>query len=231
MSYEQKTPTISPLTAHSSQLTTHNSQLTAHSSQLTASPYLRTMIDFSHDLDACLETLYSGGVILYPTDTIWGLGCDATNPTAVRKLIKLKGKPLHKGLIVLLASERDVLQYTANPDLEVFDYLATAKKPTTVIYEHGLEVAEDVLNEDGSIAIRLVAEDFCRHLIKRFKKPVVSTSANLHGQPSPQNFSDISPEIKSGVDYIVHFRQKDESLNTSSSIIKWKNGKALIIRE
>jgi L-threonylcarbamoyladenylate synthase len=189
------------------------------------------MIDFTEDIDKCLKVLQSGGSILYPTDTIWGLGCDATNSVAVEKLIKLKGKPLRKGLIVLLASERDVLHYTANPDLAVFDYLDTTAKPTTVIYEHGLGVAEEVLNEDGSIAIRLVKEDFCRHLLKRFKKPVVSTSANIHGQPSPHNFSDISHEVKYGVDYVVKFRQHEEMSGGASSIISWKNGNCLIIRE
>jgi L-threonylcarbamoyladenylate synthase len=188
------------------------------------------MVDFSADLDNCLAVLAAGGVILYPTDTIWGLGCDATNAEAVQKLIRLKGKPLHKGLIVILASERDVLQYVANPDLEVFDYLATTKKPTTVIFESGLEVADDVLNEDGSIAIRLVSEDFCRHLLKRFKKPIVSTSANLHGQPSPQNFADVSSTIKTGVDYTVRYKQDEEMTGGASAIIKWKNGTPLVIR-
>ena len=188
------------------------------------------MNDFNDDIDKCLAVLDKGGLILYPTDTIWGLGCDATNAEAVSKLIELKGKPLQKGLIVLLASEKDVLQYTANPDLAVFDYLATTSKPTTVIYEHGLGLADEVLNEDGSIAIRLVKEDFCRHLLKRFKKPVVSTSANLHGQPSPQSFFDISSKLKNGVDYVVKFRQSEELQHSSSSIIRWKNGKCLIIR-
>ena len=177
-----------------------------------------------------MQALQTCGLILYPTDTIWGRGCDATNAFAVKKLIALKGKPLNKGLIVLLASERDVLQYTANPDLEVFDYLHTINKPTTVIYEHGLGVAEDVLNEDGSVAIRLVKEDFCRHLVKRFKKPIVSTSANFHGQPSPQNFSSISTLICSSVDYVVKFRQNENASATSSSLIKWKNGNCIVIR-
>jgi L-threonylcarbamoyladenylate synthase len=189
------------------------------------------MADFLEDIEEALKVLHSGGVILYPTDTIWGLGCDATNPEAVKKLIQLKGKPQQKGLIVLLASERDVLQYTANPDLAVFDYLATTTKPTTVIYEHGLGVAEEVLNEDGSIAIRLVSEDFCRHLLKRFKKPVVSTSANFHGQPSPQTFGDISPQMKSGVGYVVKYRQNEEFAAAASAIIKWKNGNCLRIRD
>lgn len=188
------------------------------------------MIDFNHDIEQCLDVLHKGGVILYPTDTIWGLGCDAANSNAVKKLIHLKGKPANKGLIVLLASERDILQYVADPDPEVFDYLENATKPTTVIYEHGLNVADEVLNEDGGIAIRVVKEDFCRHLIKRFKKPIVSTSANLHGKPSPQNFKSISNEIKNAVDYVVSFSQDDETNPSASSIIKWKNGEAFIIR-
>ena len=188
------------------------------------------MVNFSHDIDRCLEVLQNGGVILYPSDTIWGLGCDATNSLAVKKLISLKGKPSSKGLIVLLASEREVLQYVANPDLAVFDYLATVTKPTTVIYEYGLAVADEVLNEDGSIAIRLVSEDFCRHLLKRFKKPIVSTSANLHGQPSPQKFIDVSAEIKSGVDFVVSHRQNENTPATASAIIKWQNGQPLVIR-
>src|SRR3954466_8594929 len=113
------------------------------------------MDDFTADVEKSIEILRQGGVILYPTDTIWGLGCDATNSAAVEKLIRIKGKPAKKGLIVLLTSERDVLQYVAAPDPEVFNYLASASKPTTVIYDHGLNVADEVLNEDGSIAIRL----------------------------------------------------------------------------
>jgi L-threonylcarbamoyladenylate synthase len=188
------------------------------------------MSDFTNDLEQCLEVLNKGGVIVYPTDTIWGMGCDATNDAAVEKLMKIKGKPPRKGMIVLMGSERDVLQYVANPDPEVFDYVATTAKPTTVIYPNGLGVSDEVLNEDGSIAIRLVKEDFCRHLLKRFKKPVVSTSANLHGQPSPQNFQDISAEILSEVDYVVKFRQNEESPQVASAIIKWADGKPLIIR-
>lgn len=188
------------------------------------------MTDFSDDIEQCLAVLQQGGVILYPTDTIWGLGCDATNVAGVEQLMHIKGKPANKGLIVLLASERDVLRYAANPDLEVFNYLENTDKPTTVIYDQGLNVADEILNEDGSIAIRLVKEDFCRHLLKRFKKPIVSTSANLHGQPSPQNFKSISPEVKRLADYVVNFRQVDEKVHSPSSLIKWENGKPCIIR-
>jgi L-threonylcarbamoyladenylate synthase len=188
------------------------------------------MTDFTIDIERCLDVLHKGGVILYPTDTIWGLGCDATNSAAVEKLTRIKGKPAKKGLIVLLTSERDVLQYVAAPDPEVFNYLASASKPTTVIYDHGLNVADEVLNEDGSIAIRLVKEDFCRHLIKRFKKPIVSTSANLHGQPSPQNFQSISSGVKKLVDYVVCFGQDETTTNPASAIIRWKKGEAVVLR-
>ncbi len=188
------------------------------------------MTDFTGDIENCIKILLEGGLILYPTDTVWGLGCDATNEEAVEKLIQLKGKSSHKGLIVLLTSEREVLQYTANPDLEVFNYLHTLTKPTTVIYENGLGVAEEVLNEDGSIAIRLVKEDFCRHLLKRFKRPIVSTSANLHGQSTPQNFFQVHSTIKVGVNYVVNFRQHEEFLQSSSAIIKWSKGICTIIR-
>lgn len=188
------------------------------------------MTDFSPDIEQCLEVLHKGGVILYPTDTIWGLGCDATNALAVQKLIRIKGKPSDKGLIVLLASEKDVLRYVANPDLEVFNYLEHTTKPTTVIYDQGLNVADEVMNADGSIAIRIVKEDFCRHLLKRFKKPIVSTSANMHGQPSPQNFKSILPEIKNKVDFVVSFGQENEIVHPASAIIKWKNGNLLLLR-
>jgi len=188
------------------------------------------MTDYNNDIERCLEVLHKGGVILYPTDTIWGLGCDATNTTAVQKLMQIKGKPQNKGLIVLLASERDILRYVANPDPLVFDYLTGISTPTTIIYNDGLNVADEVLNEDGTIAIRLVKEDFCRHLLKRFKKPLVSTSANLHGQPSPQNFKSISTDIKNLVDYIASIRQNEESPHSPSSLIKWQNGKKQVIR-
>jgi L-threonylcarbamoyladenylate synthase len=151
-------------------------------------------------------------------------------PPMPTQWLRLKGRDNDNGLIVLLPTERDVLQYAANPDLEVFDYLKTVRKPTTVIYEHGLGVADKVLNADGTIAIRLVHEDFCRHLLKRFKKPIVSTSANLHGQPSPHNFKSVDITIKNNVEYVVHYRQEEEQLFEPSSLIRWKNGQVDVLR-
>jgi len=185
---------------------------------------------FENDIEECLEVLKKGGIILYPTDTIWGIGCDATNAVAAEKIMQLKQRPQQKSFVVLVASEKDILQYTAAPDLAVFDYLQTVTKPTTVIYEHALGLAENVCNADGSIAIRICNDEFCRHLIKRFRKPIVSTSANLSGEASPGNFAQISPAIKKGVDYIVQYKQDDNSLNAPSSLIRWQNGKAEIIR-
>lgn len=186
---------------------------------------------FPQDIDNCLEVLKNGGTILYPTDTIWGIGCDATNAEAAEKIIALKRRPAQKSFVVLVGDERDVLKYVAAPDLAVFDYLSTTQKPTTVIYEHALGLAENVLAEDGSVAIRICRDEFCKHLIKRFRKPIVSTSANLSGKPAPALFRDIDEAIINGVDYVVKYRQHDTSNAVASSIIKWENGKVVIVRE
>lgn len=189
------------------------------------------MVGFEEDVEQCLNHLKEGRVILYPTDTVWGLGCDATNSEAVERLRAIKGKPINKGLIVLLSSERDLIRYIAAPDLEIFPFLERLEQPTTVIYEHGLGVADNVLNDDGSIAIRVVKEDFCRHLLKRFKKPIVSISANFHGQPSPHYFDAISVDLKQKVDYTVGYRQSEQLLAKKSSIIKWNKGHVIFIRQ
>ena len=188
------------------------------------------MIDFLPDVEKCLEVLQAGGVILYPTDTVWGLGCDATNAAAVEKIFAIKERSEAKSLIVLLADERDVLQYVAAPDLSVFDYLDTVAKPTTVVYENVIGLAENLLAGDGSAGIRIVKEPFCKHLIKRFRKPLVSTSANISGEPTPLNFSTITASIKTVVDYIVQYRQNDDAPATPSAVVRWKDGKVEVIR-
>ena len=152
------------------------------------------MTSFTEDLERCLETLKNGGVILYPTDTIWGLGCDATNAEAVARIFHIKKRPDNKSLIVLVADERDVLQYVSAVDLSVFDYLESQSRPTTVIYPGAIGLAENLVSEDGSVGIRIVNDEFCRHLIKRFRKPLVSTSANISGNPAPANFREINNE-------------------------------------
>ena len=187
-------------------------------------------MDFIIDIEKCLTVLKEGGLILYPTDTIWGIGCDATNPYAVEKIFQLKKRPDNKAMIVLVADERDILQYVAAPDLALFDHLKQVNRPTTVIYEGAIGLAENLVAEDGSIAIRICNEAFCQHLLRRFKKPLVSTSANISGKAVAKIFSDISTEIREGVDYIVRYRQDDTTSAQPSSIIRWENGKISVIR-
>jgi len=135
-------------------------------------------------------------------------------------------------MIVLLADERDILKYASQADLKVFDFLKTVKKPTTVIYEGAIGLAPNLISEDGSIAIRLVKEEFCKHIIKRFRKPIVSTSANISGRPSPKYFLDIDDEIKAGVDYIVHYRQNDQTIHEPSALVKWgRDGQPIYLRK
>jgi L-threonylcarbamoyladenylate synthase len=188
-------------------------------------------MDFETDIISCLEVLQKGGLILYPTDTVWGIGCDATNAAAVEKIYALKQRPGRKAMVVLVADERDILQFTASPDPMIFDYLEKTTRPTTVIYENALGLAENLPAEDGSIAIRICRDEFCRHLIHRFRKPLVSTSANLSGRPAPRNFQSVEPVIKNGVDHIVRHRQDDLQESTPSAIIRWVNGKAAPLRD
>lgn len=188
-------------------------------------------MEFENDIVQCLETLRVGGIILYPTDTIWGIGCDATNPDAVQKIFDLKQRPASKSMIVLLADSRDINRYTSRTEPYITEYLEKTTNPTTVIYEGALGLAENLISEDRSIAIRIVREDFCRHLIKRFRKPLVSTSANISGGNSPQNFTGITDEIKQGVDYTVKYRQHDNQPAKVSILIRFnKLGEAMILR-
>jgi L-threonylcarbamoyladenylate synthase len=186
---------------------------------------------FNADIEACLGVLENGGLILYPTDTIWGIGCDATNEDAVAKIFALKNRPDSKALIVLIADERSLLQYVASPHIEVFDYIQGVSKPTTIVYENAIGLAGNLLAEDGSVGIRICADEFCKHLIKRFKKPIVSTSANVSGFPPPKVFTDIDIAVKGGVDYVVHYRQKDVTPVEPSAVVKCnKDGSFTILR-
>jgi L-threonylcarbamoyladenylate synthase len=187
-------------------------------------------MNFENDLQRCLDVLKEGGIILYPTDTVWGIGCDATNEKAVEKIFRLKQRPDSKAMIVLVADERDVLQYVAAADLQVFYYLQQQTKPTTVVYDGAIGLADNLVAADGSVAIRICDDPFCKHLLKRFRKPIVSTSANISGAPPAAGFAGISGEIKAGVDYIVQHRQDDTSTASPSAVIKWSNGKVTVLR-
>jgi len=187
---------------------------------------------FSNEVESTLQVLRSGGIILYPTDTIWGLGCDATNAAAIDRIFKIKNRADSKSLIILVADERDILQYVATPDPAVFDFLNEQTRPTTVIFENAVGLPDNLVAADGSIAIRIVEDPFCRHLIKRLRKPLVSTSANISGEPSPQDFLAISETIKSQVDYIVKWRQDERTKAVPSQIIKWnRDGSYTVIRK
>ena len=178
--------------------------------------------DFATEVEASLAALRKGGVLLYPTDTIWGLGCDATDEEPVKKIFKIKQRDDSKNLIILVSDERDVLQYVSAPDLAVFDFIAAQTKPTTVIFPGAVNLPDALIAEDGSIAIRIVQDEFCRHLIRRLRKPIVSTSANISGQPSPRYFDEISDEVRTQVDHIAQWRRDDKTPSQPSQIIRWK---------
>ena len=188
-------------------------------------------MNFENDIINCLEVLKKAGIILYPTDTVWGIGCDATNEKAVEKIYHMKKRSDEKSMIVLVADEKDILQYVASPDLKIFDYLRQVSKPTSVVYENVLGFAHNLIDKNGSIAIRICRDPFCKQLIKRFRKPIVSTSANISGKPAPGVFKEISEEIKNEVDYIVQYRQDDERISEPSAVIKWNSdGTVKILR-
>jgi len=187
---------------------------------------------FEDDISAAMPVLRNGGLILYPTDTIWGIGCDATDEAAVQKVYDLKKRSESKSLVILLADVKDLLHFIANPRPDIADIIAGFTRPTTVIYEGALGLAPNVISEDGSIAIRIVKDPFCRHLIKRLRKPLVSTSANISGAPSPARFYEVTTDIRNGVDYIVKHRQEEAANSIASRIIRInKDGSIAIIRD
>lgn len=178
---------------------------------------------FKNDIEACLKVLHDGGIILYPTDTVWGIGCDATNEKAVARIYDLKNRNEEKSMIILLADEASILQYSGQEHLTIFDYIKGIVNPVTIIYQQARNLAPNVINKDGSIGIRIVKDDFCRSLIRAFGKPIVSTSSNVSGYPPPLFFNDIDIKIKDGVDYIVQHRQDDEEPGRPSTVIKLNN--------
>ncbi|WP_207424718.1 L-threonylcarbamoyladenylate synthase [Desertivirga brevis] len=183
------------------------------------------------DITKALEILSAGGIILYPTDTIWGIGCDATNEAAVEQILKLKGREVCKGLIILLDSENKIGSYVREVPEIAYDLIEFAENPLTVIYSGAKNLPENVVHDDGSIGIRIVKHQFCQQLIQKFRKPIVSTSANISGHPSPKNFSEVSEEIRNGVDFIVNFEQDDLKEKKISTIMKLEpDGRFAFIR-
>ena len=176
------------------------------------------------DITKALEVLRAGGVILYPTDTVWGLGCDATNIEAVKRVYEIKKRVDAKALLVLVDSAARVQSYVQEVPEMAWELMDVTDKPLTIIYPEAKNLAANLLSEDHSIGIRVTAESFSKTLCAQFRRPIVSTSANESGKPTPANFLAISDEIRSAVDYVVNFRQNDRSEAKPSSIIKLGKG-------
>ena len=184
------------------------------------------------DIQKACEVMNKGGVILYPTDTIWGIGCDATNEEAVKRVYEIKKRADSKAMLVLVDNAVKVDFYVNQAPEVAFDLIELATKPLTIIYDDAKNLAPNLIAEDGSIGIRVTSEEFSNQLCFRFRKAIVSTSANVSGEPSPASFADISEEIKQAVDYIVQSRQDEKTSSKSSSIIKLgKGGQVKVIRE
>ena len=180
---------------------------------------------------ACV-VLQSGGVILYPTDTVWGIGCDATNEEAVKRVYEIKRRADSKAMLVLVDSDVKVDFYVKDVPEVAWDLIQYATKPLTVIYDDARNLAPNLIGEDGSVGIRVTSEEFSKQLCFRFRKAIVSTSANISGEPSPASFSEIQDEIKQAVDYIVEYRQDEPAGAKPSSILKLGRGGLIkIIRE
>jgi L-threonylcarbamoyladenylate synthase len=184
------------------------------------------------DLQKACAVLREGGLILYPTDTIWGIGCDATRAEAVRRVYALKQRTDHKAMLILTDNPSNLNAYVSEvPDI-AWDLLEVADKPLTIIYPNAKNLAPELLDADGSVGIRITNEKFSHQLCKRFRKPLVSTSANVSGQPSPGSFREIAESIRNGVDYIVRYRQQETSRAKPSGILKvGRGGLIQIIRE
>lgn len=184
------------------------------------------------DIRNAVETMRKGGVILYPTDTVWGIGCDATNPEAVAKVYKIKHRDDSKALICLVDSDSRLQRYVRNVPKVAWDIFELSEKPTTVILDDAVNLAPNLIAEDGSIAMRITKEAFSKELCYRFQKAIVSTSANISGEPAAQNYCDISQELLDAVDYVCWTHRQEHKPHTPSSIIKLdRNGVVSIIRK
>lgn len=172
------------------------------------------------EVNKAFEVIQAGGIILYPTDTIWGIGCDATNEAAVEKVLKLKGRPENKSLIILLDTENKLESYVSEVPEIAYDLIEYAENPLTIVFSGAKNLAKNVVNADNSVGIRIAKHPFCQQLIQRFRKPIVSTSANLSGEKSAMNFSEISQVILDGVDYVIDFEQDKNSQSKPSTIMK-----------
>ena len=181
---------------------------------------MNPLSDFRADISQCLEVLKNGGIILYPTDTIWGIGCDATNPVAVERIYQLKKRTDSKSMLVLLENENLLPSYIDEVPEVAWDLIEIAERPITIIYPGAKNMAKNLIATDGTIGIRITKEAFSSQLVKSFRKPIVSTSANISGEMSPGSFNEISAKVLDAVDYVVKYRQDDQTRSQVSEIIK-----------
>jgi len=176
------------------------------------------------EIDKCLEVLNAGGIILYPTDTVWGIGCDATNEKAAAKIFELKSRSESKSMIILLDHTSRLAGYIREVPQQAYELMELSDQPLTIVLDGAKNLASNVIAPDGSIGVRIVMDEFCSKLIGRLRKPLVSTSANTSGEKAPSSFSEVSDKIKSGVDYIVGLRQRENISNKPSTILKVGRG-------
>jgi len=172
------------------------------------------------EVKKAFEIVQQGGIILYPTDTIWGIGCDATNTEAIQKIYALKQRAAEKSMIILLDTENKLESYIREVPAVAYDLIEFAENPLTLVMPGAKNISPALIAEDGSVGVRVSKHPFCQQLIQRLRKPLVSTSANISGQPSPQNFAQIAPEIIDGVDYVVDIDQHDLSVKKPSTIMR-----------
>ena len=184
------------------------------------------------EIQKAVEVLKAGGIILYPTDTIWGIGCDASNAAAVKKIYEIKKRNEAKSLIALVDSEVRLERTVEEVPFVAWDLIEFSEKPVTIIYDNPIGIAVNAVNRDKSLGIRIVRDKFCKEIVRQLNNPIISTSANISGEPQVNNFTEISAEIKNSVDHIVNLRQDESKPKQSSTIIKLDpSGLIKIIRE
>lgn len=183
------------------------------------------------EINSCLKILASGGLILYPTDTVWGIGCDATNEEAVKKVYALKNRDNSKALICLVANDAMLERHVEKVPELAYDIMDLSTKPTTIIYDSPKDVAQNLIATDNTLAIRVASDKFCQYLINKFRKPIVSTSANVSDEPSPKAFHEISESILKGVDYVVNLPPEQPHAVPSAIIKLGNDGTVKVIRE
>ena len=189
------------------------------------------MNNLKSEIEKALAVLKRGGLIVYPTDTVWGIGCDASNPDAIDRIYKLKQRADSKSMICLVHDFKMLNQFVEEIPEVAYDILRYAVKPTTIIYDDPIRVSENIIASDNSLAIRVVNDTFAKTLVRKFRRPIVSTSANISGKKTPATFAEISSEILEGVDYVVDFERTQKAAKASAIIKLTLDGKVTVIRE